>query len=221
MRSGLSLEDLSTRTKVSVELWDAMERNDFSRWPTGVAARSYIRSYAEAVGVDPEATVDEFCASCRTAIAAPAPGARHRRIPRPSARMERRLASGAPEGDRRAPAVRPETASGLPWWLEAYPRHIAAGINLVAVVALAGLVAGLARIGFWPTLAVIALVYHGVSVALLGCTPTAWALGTYLSTQHPNVVQPPEAGAAGVAAAFRRLGLIRGATRSPERDTAS
>lgn len=222
MRSGLSLEDLSTRTKVSVELWDAMERNDFSRWPTGVAARSYIRSYAEAVGVDPEATVDEFC----------------RLVPNGDRRAERLVRGTAeflghqlvwsddlppalPEGDRRAPTVRPETASGLPWWLEAYPRHIAAGINLVAVVALAGLVAGLARIGFWPTLAVIALVYHGVSVALLGCTPTAWALGTYLSTQHPNVVQPPEAGAAGVAAAFRRLGLIRGATRSPERDTAS
>ena len=63
MRSGLSLEDLSARTKVSVELWDAMERNDFSRWPAGVAARSYIRSYAEAIGVDPTATVDEFCRS--------------------------------------------------------------------------------------------------------------------------------------------------------------
>ena len=130
MRSGLSLEDLSTRTKVSVELWDAMERNDFSRWPTGVAARSYIRSYAEAVGVDPEATVDEFC----------------RLVPNGDRRAERLVRGTAeflghqlvwsddlppalPEGDRRAPAVRPETASGLPWWLEAYPRHIAAGIE--------------------------------------------------------------------------------------------
>ena len=61
MRSGLSLEDLSIRTKVSVELWDAMERNDFSRWPTGIYARSYVRDYAAAIGVDPESTVDDFC----------------------------------------------------------------------------------------------------------------------------------------------------------------
>ncbi len=96
MRSGLSLEDLSTRTKVSVELWDAMERNDFSRWPTGVAARSYIRSYAEAVGVDPDGDGRRVLPP-RAQRRSPrrAPRARHRRIPRASARMERRLASGA------------------------------------------------------------------------------------------------------------------------------
>ena len=60
-----------------------------------------------------------------------------------------------------------------------------------------------------------ALLYHGVSVALLGCSPTAWALDAYLSTQHPNVVQPVDVGA------FRRLGLMRSDPPSPERDTAS
>jgi len=220
MRSGLSLEDLSTRTKVSVELWDAMERNDFSRWPTGVAARSYIRSYAEAVGADPTATVDEFC----------------RLVPNGDRRAERLVRGTAeflghqlvwsddlppalPEGDRRAPAVRPETASGLPWWLEAHPRSIAAGVDLVVVVAVSGLIAGLARIGWWAPLAVTALVYHGVSVALLGCSPTAWALDAYLTTKHPNVVaQPADVGAVG---AFRRLGLMRSNTPAPERDTVS
>jgi hypothetical protein len=216
MRLGLSLEDLSVRTKVSVELWDAMERNDFSRWPTGVAARSYIRSYAEAVGVDPTATVDEFC----------------RLVPNGDRRAERLVRGTAeflghnlvwsddlpptlPEGDRRAPAERRETASGLPWWLGAHPRRVAAGIDLAAVAAISGLVAGLARIDFWTTLAVTALLYHGVSVALLGCSPTVWVLDAYVSTQHPSVVPP-----VGVSA-FRRLGLIRGETPSPGRDTAS
>jgi hypothetical protein len=216
MRIGLSLEDLSVRTKVSVELWDAMERNDFSRWPTGVAARSYIRSYAELVGVDPTATVDEFC----------------RLVPNGDRRAERLVRGTAeflghklvwsddlppalPEGDRRAPAERGETASGLPWWLGAHPRRVAAGIDLVAVVAFAGLVAGLAKTDFWVTLAVTALFYHGVSVGLLGCSPTVWVLDTYVSTQHPSAVPP-----VGVSA-FRRLGLMRGDTPSPERDTAS
>ena len=48
-------------TNVSATLWDGLERNDLSRWPTGIYARSYVRSYAKAIGVDPESTVDEFC----------------------------------------------------------------------------------------------------------------------------------------------------------------
>ena len=105
--------------------------------------------------------------------------------------------------------------AACPWWLEAHPRRIAAGIDLAVVVAVAGLVAGLVRIDFWVTLAVTALLYHGVSVALLGCSPTVWALDTYVSTQHPNVVPPVD------VSAFRRLGLMRGDAPSPERDTAS
>ena len=61
LRRGISLYELSVRTKVSVELWDAMEGNDVSRWPAGLYARAYIREYAEVIGADPDATVDEFC----------------------------------------------------------------------------------------------------------------------------------------------------------------
>ena len=46
---------------MSVALWKGLERNDFSRWPTGIYARSYVRDYAAAIGVDPESTVDDFC----------------------------------------------------------------------------------------------------------------------------------------------------------------
>ena len=42
-------------------MWEGLERNDLSRWPTGIYARSYVRSYAKAIGVDPESTVDDFC----------------------------------------------------------------------------------------------------------------------------------------------------------------
>jgi transcriptional regulator with XRE-family HTH domain len=61
IQRGLSLEQLSAVTKVSVTLWAGLERNDFSRWPSGIYARSYVRAYAEAIGVDPESTVDDFC----------------------------------------------------------------------------------------------------------------------------------------------------------------
>ena len=58
---GISLETIAARTKVSVELWEAMERNDLHRWPTGIFARAWVREYARIVGVDPEAMVSELC----------------------------------------------------------------------------------------------------------------------------------------------------------------
>src|SRR5215831_8536350 len=61
LRAGISIEEVSARTNVSAELWEAMEHNDFSRWPTGVAARAYVRDYATIVGLDPDETIDEFC----------------------------------------------------------------------------------------------------------------------------------------------------------------
>src|SRR5260221_12771315 len=61
LQKGISLDEIAAQTNVSVELWEAMERNDFSRWPTGVSARAYIRDYASIVGADRDDAVDEFC----------------------------------------------------------------------------------------------------------------------------------------------------------------
>jgi transcriptional regulator with XRE-family HTH domain len=61
MKRGIPLEQIAARTKVNVALWTAMERNDLSRWPTGIYARAFMREYASAIGEDPESTVDEFC----------------------------------------------------------------------------------------------------------------------------------------------------------------
>lgn len=61
MQRGVSLERIAADTKVGIELWSGLERNDLSRWPTGIYARAFVRAYAQAVGVDPEATVDDFC----------------------------------------------------------------------------------------------------------------------------------------------------------------
>jgi transcriptional regulator with XRE-family HTH domain len=61
LQRGITLQDISEHTKISVEMLAALERNDFAQWPYGIYARAYIRQYAYAVGVDPDATVDEFC----------------------------------------------------------------------------------------------------------------------------------------------------------------
>ena len=61
IQRGISLDTIARETKVAAELWDGLEHNDFSRWPTGLFARAYIREYARLLDLDPESTVDEFC----------------------------------------------------------------------------------------------------------------------------------------------------------------
>src|SRR5205809_4257237 len=61
VQRGISLERISEATKVSSDFWVGLERNDFSRWPSGIYARAYVRAYAFEIGVDPEATVNNFC----------------------------------------------------------------------------------------------------------------------------------------------------------------
>lgn len=60
-RNAISLDDISSATRVKRELLEALENNDLSDWPRGLYARAWIRAYASAVGLDPIDTVDEFC----------------------------------------------------------------------------------------------------------------------------------------------------------------
>src|SRR2546422_5912333 len=61
VQRGITLEQIAAATRIGRELWAAMERNDFSRWPKGIYARAYLRAYALETGADPDATIDEFC----------------------------------------------------------------------------------------------------------------------------------------------------------------
>lgn len=61
IQRGLSLGQIATAMKVEPALLEELEQNEFSRWPKGVYARSFLRQYADAVGVDSDLTVDEFC----------------------------------------------------------------------------------------------------------------------------------------------------------------
>jgi cytoskeleton protein RodZ len=59
-RRGISLRQISTSTKIAVAALEALERNDISKLPGGIFSRSFVRSYAIEVGLDPDATVQEF-----------------------------------------------------------------------------------------------------------------------------------------------------------------
>jgi transcriptional regulator with XRE-family HTH domain len=59
-RNRVSLTAIAGDTKISVALLEGLERDDVSRWPGGLFRRAYVRAYARAVGLEPEAVVREF-----------------------------------------------------------------------------------------------------------------------------------------------------------------
>jgi len=61
-RKGISLRQIANATKISVSALEALERNDISRLPGGIFSRAFVRSYAVEVGLEPEATIQDFIA---------------------------------------------------------------------------------------------------------------------------------------------------------------
>jgi len=61
LQRGITLAEIAESTMIAERLLEGLEQNDFSQWPSGLYARSFISQYALAIGADPELTVDEFC----------------------------------------------------------------------------------------------------------------------------------------------------------------
>jgi cytoskeleton protein RodZ len=61
-RRGLSLRQISDTTKIGIAVLEGLEHDDISRLPGGIFSRGIVRSYAAEVGLDPEATMQEFTA---------------------------------------------------------------------------------------------------------------------------------------------------------------
>jgi hypothetical protein len=59
-RRQIALSSISANTKISASLFGSLERGDISRWPSGIFRRSFIRAYAEAIGLDPDTVAREF-----------------------------------------------------------------------------------------------------------------------------------------------------------------
>src|SRR5688572_21754738 len=76
-RKGLSLDELSHRTKITVLKLQAIEREDMTSLHGGVFARGFLRAYAREVGCDPDEIVRRYRAAYEDS-AAPANGANAR-----------------------------------------------------------------------------------------------------------------------------------------------
>ncbi|MDX2647550.1 helix-turn-helix domain-containing protein [Streptomyces sp. NPDC001902] len=60
--AGLTVDEVSTTTRVRPPIVHAIEQDDFSRCGGDVYARGHIRALARAVGLDPEALIQQFSA---------------------------------------------------------------------------------------------------------------------------------------------------------------
>ena len=59
-RRRIALRSIAESTKIGLSLLEGLEGGDVSRWPSGIYRKSFVRSYAQAIGVDPDPVVREF-----------------------------------------------------------------------------------------------------------------------------------------------------------------
>jgi transcriptional regulator with XRE-family HTH domain len=184
VQRGISLESIAAATKVNTDLWAGLERNDFSRWPAGIYARAYVRAYALEVGVDPDATVDEFCRlfphGDRRAVRI---ARQHAALMGHDLRWKDDLVGSVTEEKRSTPSSDAVDLPAIAFTTTG--RVVAAAMDVSATVGIATAVATLLPLRWSVSLAVTALAYHAVSLVALGSTPAVWAIETYLANRHP------------------------------------
>ena len=61
--AGLTLEDLTRRTKIPLTRLTALEASDVPNLPAAVYTRGFVKAYAAEVGLDPDKTANEYLAA--------------------------------------------------------------------------------------------------------------------------------------------------------------
>jgi transcriptional regulator with XRE-family HTH domain len=169
-RRKISLESVAASTKISAQLLDGLERDDFSRWPSGIFRRSFIRAYAEAIGVDAESAVRDCLARCPDSSGTDASPAAAPALP-PALRLT--LAeSWRPFAGGRLLAGTRQRWKAAAW--DAAVLMTASGIVFIV----------LGR--FWTALAISALCYYLGAILVMGNT-----VGVYLFGPRAHDVEAP------------------------------
>jgi transcriptional regulator with XRE-family HTH domain len=188
-RRKISLESISANTKVSISLFEALERDDVSRWPCGIFRRSFVRSYAEAIGLDGDEIVHEFLErfpdSTDTARQEPVTGSKetHHFRPRPAA-LRLTLAE----------SWTPFVGGAL---LTAIARRSAAVAVDASITALVAVALYFALGSFWIPLTIFMACYYWGGILLLGNSPGVCLQGPAEHHDPPNPDAPR-----------RRVGLL-------------
>ena len=59
----IDLAAIAEQTKIKRALLEALERDDLSQWPSGIFRRAWIRTYASAIGLNPDEAVQDYLAA--------------------------------------------------------------------------------------------------------------------------------------------------------------
>jgi transcriptional regulator with XRE-family HTH domain len=171
-RRQIALSSISANTKISVSLFEALERGDVSRWPAGIYRRSFVRAYAQAIGLDPDSVAREFAEQFPDpAEPPPAPAVEHTTAPPVAAAA---VAVVTPASDK--PALRLKLADSPTPFVQG--RLLAAMRQRLVAVACDGGVVTVIALGvflvcgrFWLPLGIAMIGYYLGGILLLGNTP--------------------------------------------------
>lgn len=155
-RRNITIRAIAERTKIGPGLLEALERGDVSRWPGGIYRRAFVRSYSEAIGLDPELVIANFERVFPAADGEPAPVSAATVVSVPAASASR--AAVAPPEFRLQLEVPVQ-----PGVTSAAIRHACIDVGIALGAGLVGWLAA-GAIGFWCVTAVTALVYHACGV---------------------------------------------------------
>src|SRR6266545_3960272 len=53
---GITVRDISVRTRIALRSLEALEQNEIGKLPGGIFSRAFVRAYAQEVGLDPDDT---------------------------------------------------------------------------------------------------------------------------------------------------------------------
>lgn len=59
-RQQIALSAIAEQTKIKLSLLEGLERDDVAQWPSGIFRRAFIRTYAHAIGLEPDVVVHRF-----------------------------------------------------------------------------------------------------------------------------------------------------------------
>jgi transcriptional regulator with XRE-family HTH domain len=179
-RRRITLESIAANTKISIGLLRDLERDDVSRWPSGIFRRSFVRSYAEAIGLDADDIVCEFLErhpDVQQLEAVAAQIATNGGHPKPHQKAVLRLTL----------ADAPRPFSGGPLLTDVISRFKAVAWDAVATLALA-LTAYLVVGSFWTSLGVVMLCYYTGGILVLGNSP---GVCLFAPRPHDDLPQSP------------------------------
>ena len=205
-RRRITLDSIAANTKIGVGLLKDLEQDNVSRWPAGIYRRSFIKAYAQAIGLDPDNVAREFLQRFpEQEIFGPVPEDRPTAEPEPT----------APPAGLRLTLVQTEAPFTRGCILRAVRSRGSAVAWDVGVVLLVAMSLFLLLGQFWRPLGIFVLAYYTSGIFLLGNTPGVCLFAAARSSRRYGDPAGTNWAAAKSAAVKARMKTLLDSARRP------